>query len=293
MVPVPLSLPATRYVQQLNSTSGAKTVTLTNSGSGSLTITGVVSGGVNADDFSRTGETCAGATLAPGSPYTIALTGEGTAMPTPALSLNATSLDFGNIQVGQASLAQNLTITNTGTGTLTINAAALSETNSGDFQLTGPTCSGATIAPNGTCVIGVIFRHATVGARQASILLLDNAAGAQREVVLTGVGVTGAVGLDTASFDFGNQPVGSQSAAQILTVRNPGLGALKPGPVYVGGAMANEWILLANTCDGATISAGVTCQVGIAFKPTAEGEWGARTSSLCAALVCRRSRVTR
>ncbi len=193
-------------------------------------------------------------------------------MPTPALSLNATSLDFGNIQVGQASLAQNLTITNTGTGTLTINAAALSGTNSGDFQLTGPTCSGATIAPNGTCVIGVIFRPATVGARQASILLLDNAAGAQREVVLTGVGVTGAVGLGTASFDFGNQPVGSQSAAQILTVRNPGLGVLKPGPVYVGGAMANEWILLANTCDGATIAAGVTCQVGIAFKPTAEGD---------------------
>ena len=286
--------------QQLNTTSAAKTVTLTNTGAGTLTITSVTIGGVNADDFSKVGETCAGATLAPGktcilgasftprglgnrsaellinsnapgAPNRITLTGEGIATPTAAVQLSALSLDFGNSQVGQASTTQTLTITNKGSGSLTITAVTLGGSNAGDFQLTGPTCSGAVLAPNGTCSVGVIFRPTTTGARQASILMIDSAAGSPREVILTGVGVTGAVGLDTASLNFGTQPVGTQSAPQILVVRNTGLGALQLGPVVVGGAMANNWLLLANTCNGATIPVNGTCQIGVSFKPTAEG----------------------
>jgi Abnormal spindle-like microcephaly-assoc'd, ASPM-SPD-2-Hydin/Beta-propeller repeat len=122
------------------------------------------------------------------SPQNILLTGTG-ANPTPAVMLAPTSLAFGNQQLNTTSTAQIVTLTNTGTGPLTINTIAAS----GDFAetSTGATAcpiSPATLAAGANCKISVTFTPTALGARAGTLTITDNAAGNPHTVPLTGTG---------------------------------------------------------------------------------------------------------
>jgi hypothetical protein len=274
---------------------------LTNVGNGALVISTVTLAGLNAGDFIKNGDTCSGATLAPGlsctvgiifrpftvgnktasllindnapgSPREIVLTGVGIQNVTPSVGLSATNLNFGTVQVGSVSTGQTLIVTNTGNAPLRVTAVIISGNHSNDFFKTGDTCASAIIAPQNFCTIGVIFQPTGAGVRVATLVLVDDAAGSPREITLTGVGLTGAIALSAASLDFGGQTVGVQTVTKTLTVTNTGQGALTLGAVSVAGPNAGDWILLANTCVNATVPANATCQIGVAFKPTALGD---------------------
>src|SRR5262249_20781181 len=137
--------------QLLGTTSPTRNVTLTNSGVAPLVISSIGIAGANSGDFAQlnncplspnilaAGASCtisvtftptaagartANVTLssnAPGSPHSVPLSGNGVT-PTPAVTLSPTSLTFAARNVGTTSPAQNVTLSNTGTGQLTINS---------------------------------------------------------------------------------------------------------------------------------------------------------------------------
>ena len=92
----------------------------------------------------------------------------------PAVTLSATTLNFGSLAQGATSTAQNITLTNSGTAPLKISAIAAS----GDFSSTN-TC-GTSVAVNATCSIAVIFKPSAEGQRTGSITINDNATAARR-----------------------------------------------------------------------------------------------------------------
>ncbi len=100
------------------------------------------------------------------SSQSIALAGTGTA---PAVSISPTSLSFGTQANGTTSALQQITVTNSGTGSLTV---ALIQTTA-QFGQTN-TC-GAPIAPMGTCTIQVTFTPNTSGAQMGTLTVTDNA----------------------------------------------------------------------------------------------------------------------
>src|SRR6185295_421064 len=211
---------------------------LTNTGTAALSITSIAASG----DFSQT-NTC-GASVAPaanctisviftptaagarsgsitvtdnatGNPHTVALTGTGTTAP--GISFSPTSLSFGNQGVGTSSAAQTVTLTNTGTAPLSITSIVAS----GDFSQTN-TC-GASVAAGANCTISVIFTPTAGGARSGSITVTDNATGSPHTVALTGTGTTApGISFSPTSLSFGNQGVGTSSAAQTVTLTNTG-----------------------------------------------------------------------
>jgi hypothetical protein len=214
--------------QNTGTTSSAHTVTLTNSGTLALSISSIALSGTNASDFAQTnncpaslsaGASCTiNVTFTPGalgtrsasltvtdnaagSPQSVALSGTG-ATQAPAVTLNPTSVNFGNQSTGSTSSAQTITLTNSGTSPLTITSIALSGTNASDFAQTN-TCpaSTSTLAANGTCSISVTFTPGSTGARTASLTVTDNAAGSPQSVALSGAGVSSTVyftdGLET------------------------------------------------------------------------------------------------
>ena len=83
------------------------------------------------------------------------------------------------------SAAMPVTLTNPGTGPLTINSI----TASGDFAQTN-TCpsSPTTLAALGTCTINVTFAPTAVGARTGTLTFTDNARGSPQTIPLTGTG---------------------------------------------------------------------------------------------------------
>jgi hypothetical protein len=114
---------------------------------------------------------------------TITVTAAGGA---PAVLLSSSSLSFGNQKVGTTSTVQSVTLTNTGTSTLSISGVAITGSNAGDFAQTN-TC-GSSVAAGGKCSISVTFKPSASGNRSASVTIADNATGSPQSIKLTGKG---------------------------------------------------------------------------------------------------------
>jgi hypothetical protein len=197
-------------------TSAAKTVTLTNNTSAAIPFTSAVVNGspaaANTDymvtnscsgsiPFGTTNTCTVSVTFKPTvvgaetatlqltdgdstSPQNIALSGTG-ANPAPAVTLAPTSLTFGSQLLNTTSAAQPVTLTNTGTGPLTISSIAAS----GDFAQTN-TCGTlpAMLAANANCTISVTFTPTATGTRTGTLTITDDAANSPQTVGLTGTG---------------------------------------------------------------------------------------------------------
>src|SRR5262245_39925626 len=252
----------------VGTTSPAQNVTLTNTGSVAMTIGSIGVVGANAGDFAQTngcpGTLAAGASCtisvmftpaaagartasvsisdnAAGSPHTVALSGTGVAA-APAVSLSPASLGFGQQPVGTSCAAHSLTLTNSGTGAMTIGSIGVTGANAGDYAQTN-TCPG-TLAVGASCTISVTFTPSAAGSRTASVSISDNAVGSPHTVPLSGTGTTPAVSLSPTSLGFGSQLVGTTSAAQSVTLTNSGLAPLVISSIGLAGANAGDFAQL-------------------------------------------------
>jgi hypothetical protein len=103
------------------------------------------------------------------------------AVKAPGISLSAGALDFGSATVG-ATVARDVTVTNTGTRALTLSGV----TAGGAFSVASSTC-GATLDADASCTVTAAFTPAAAGAASAT-LTISSDAGAPG-VALSGTGV--------------------------------------------------------------------------------------------------------
>lgn len=103
------------------------------------------------------------------------------------MTLNPTSLSFGNQNVGTTSGAKGIQLKNTGNSTLTISSIAISETNATDFAQTN-NCPSSLAPPGAQCNISVNFSPTNFGMRTASLNVSDNASNSPQMASLTGSG---------------------------------------------------------------------------------------------------------
>jgi hypothetical protein len=176
------------------------TVTLTNSGNATLTVSSIVTAG----NFSQT-NTC-GAAVAGGAsctisviftpliqgrqqgtvvisdnaliePQTIYLSGTGT-----YVVLSPASLSFGNVPVHTKSAPQTVTLTNTGSSSLTIDGVSTS------YGYSQTNTCGSTVPPGGNCTLSVTLRPPKTGPFGGKLEVTDSSGGSQT-VFLFGFGV--------------------------------------------------------------------------------------------------------
>jgi hypothetical protein len=183
----------------------------------------------------------------------------------PVLSPSPSALSFPDQLLGTASAALPVTVTNSGTANLTISAVAIGGANSTDFATSADTCSGATVAPNGTCSVSVTFTPSAIGSRSASLNFIDNASGSPQTVSLSGNGTGPVVSLSSSSLTFPAQMSGTSSTAQTVTLTNAGNASLTISSITASGDFSQT-----NTC-GTTVSAGDNCTISVTFKPVAGG----------------------
>ena len=187
---------------------------------------------------------------------------------TPNFSLSAPGLSFGSQPLSTTSPAQAETVTNTGTGNLTISTVTISGTNASDFAVSADFCTGATVTPNSTCTVSVTFDPSATGSRSASLNFTDNASGSPQTVNLTGTGVTTPVpvaGVSPGSLTFSNQTVGTTSTSQPVTLSNTGTAALTISNIGTSANFGES-----NNCGGSVATSG-SCTINVTFTPTATG----------------------
>jgi hypothetical protein len=302
-VPTPkvtLSATSEAFATQAEATtSAAKTVTLTNSGTASLTGVAISLAGTNPTDFVESNNCAATIAVnasctitlefkpaaaaaytatvdvkdnATGSPQTIALTGTGY-VPAPKVTLSATSEAFGSQTSGTASAAKTVTLTNSGTASLTGVAIALAGTNPADFVETN-NCS-ATLAVNASCTISLEFKPAAAAAYSATVDVKDNATGSPQTIALSGTGIVNGpvVTLSPASVAFGSVAIGSTSAAATITVTNSGNATLTGITPSLAGTNPTDFEG-SSTCE-TTLAAGASCTIAVEFVPAAAASYSA------------------
>jgi hypothetical protein len=277
--------------QLIKTPSAPQTVKLSNTSNASLTGVSVSINGPNGNDFSQTNNcpailaaksSCtATVTFTPNntgsrdatlyfydsdatSPQQVTLSGTGTQ---PAASLSPGSLNFGDQVVGIVSPAQALTLTNSGTATLTITSIAVTGANSGDFAETN-SC-GSNVLVGGSCQIVVTFDPARIGSLSAKITVTDNAAPTVQTATLSGTGIQSKVQLVPGSLHFGNQVWEASSAAQTVTLTNVGTATLNITSIAVTGTSPGDFAE-SNNC-GNSLAIDASCSINVTFTPTALG----------------------
>ncbi len=269
--------------QTVGTVSDAQSVTLTNSSSSTLKISGIDASGdfIQNNDCgnslagnssctinvhfapSQTGILTGELTITdddPTSPQKVLLSGHGTE---PVVSLSPTSLNFG--EQGATGPAQTVTLSNIGNGELTIQSILVS----GPFAQTN-TC-GAQLAAGTSCTIDVSFLPTQPGPASGTLTITDDAAGSPREVSLSGFGILPLVSLDTTSLTFPSTPIGTTSAPQGVSLTNTGTADLVISNITISGDFAQT-----NTCP-ATIPPTGSCSFTVTFSPT---DGGTRTGAL-------------
>jgi hypothetical protein len=109
---------------------------------------------------------------------------------TPNILSTPSSYNFGNVAISNTP-SQTFTISNTGTGNLTIGTITINGPQSSEFSKTGDTCSGQTIASSSTCTVQVKFSPVSVGTKSATMAIPSNDPDQNPlNVSLNGAGVT-------------------------------------------------------------------------------------------------------
>ena len=276
-------------LQQTGTTSAPQALTLTNLGAPALSIAGITA----SQQFSETdncGSSLAGGasctinvSFAPtttgningtltivdnasGSPQTVTLSGQAG---TPIATVSPSTLNFGSQVLGSTSASQNVTLSNTGNFTLTLNSI----TASGAFAQNN-NC-GNSLAPNASCAINVTFTPQSSGSASGTISITDSATGGPQSVSLSGTGLTPpAVSFSPSSLSF-STPLGTSSASQTITVTNTGGATLSITTI----AANYPFEIMTSTCVG-NLAGGASCSVNISFTPqTASTVTGAFTTT--------------
>ena len=259
-------------------------LTLTNTGIATLTLTQVTASGAGysisglitpatltaGQSTSVTAEfspTTAGSVLgtvniasnAPGSPTAVALTGTGVAG-TVAMTPSPSSVAFGNVTAGSSG-SQSVSITNTGTMSVTISQVTV---NAKDVNVSGIT-TPVTLTPSQAASMTVSFSP-TASENVSGNVTVSNTQGASSVVPVTGTGVQAALSITPSSFSFGNATVGATNS-QTIQLSNTGTAALTVSQVSVtGSAFSTSGLTLP-----LTLNPGQASTFNAQFSPTSTG----------------------
>jgi hypothetical protein len=207
------------------------------------------------------------------SPQMLSLTGsaEAVASSSPASSavlaayeLSQSALTFANTQVGSASAAQNVTLTNTGTTTLHV----LGTITPLDFTAT-TNCS--TLLPGATCALSVTFAptsFSTTGIRSGALEIQTDATDSLEFVSLIGNSSVAPLTLSPATLSFGAVSLGASSTLNLSVTNDSG------SPVTFNGVGASgDYRVASGTCpaNGSALAGGAVCSLQVTFTPAAAG----------------------
>jgi len=291
--------------EPVGSTTAAKTVTMTNNLS--ATLTGI-SFSVSGNYALGSGNTCTSPTLAAGghctiavtftptasgsidgavtanysaaySPVEVKLTGSGTGGSTSPLKFTPASLAFTSQAIGTTSSPKTVTVQNT-SNTLPVTISTIAT--SGNFTAVGsgatPCSNGFTLIANASCTLSVTFAPSIAGAIQGALVISDNNSTVGQQIVnLTGTAVL-PVTIAPTSLTFASQTVGTTSAAQTLTLTNNS-NAVLTGLSFTGSGDFSVTAGVTTPC-GTSLAAGAKCTLSVTFAPNKTGSiTGAATIS--------------
>ena len=264
--------------------TATKTVTLTNTGTEALTVSGISVAGagftasgphlpvslaagqstsISAVFKPTTGSADTGTITitsnAAGSPSLVALSGTG--MTAAALTVTPSSIAFGSVAVGSEA-TQTVHVENTGSETATISKMSITGTGVSVSGMTAP----ATLAAGQTANVTVTYKPATAGTLTASLAITSNATDPSVVVGINATATASTLAATPSSVSFGNVVVGSDTT-QTIRLQNIGTSQVTISAI----APSVSSIAISGITPPINLAPGTSATLTAAYKPTAAG----------------------
>jgi len=278
--------------ETVGSTSAAQTLTVTNTGTVNATVSSIASDNTG---FALTLPTLP-QTLAPGktlqatatfkptatgaltgwvsitsngqySPNSIAVSGTGVAASSGTISASPGSLAFSRQTVGVASAIQTITVSNTGSSSVTLSSLSIAPS---QFAFVSTPTLPVALAAGGTSTFSVAFTPTAASTVTGSVTITSTASPATTTVALSGTGIaaTDSLTASPTSLTFSSQPLKVTSTSQSITVTNAGTGSVSLTALSASPA---TFTLVSPPTLPLAIGAGKTASFSVEFTPTAGG----------------------
>lgn len=186
--------------------------------------------------------------------------------PSAAASVTPVSVNFGNQKTSVTSAAQIVTLSNIGTGTMTLTSELL--TTGTQFAISANTCGG-TLAAATSCTVSLTCTPTTTGLKSDTLTFLNSAPSSPQTVALSCTGTASIVNLLPTSLGFGSQQAGTSSATQAITLTNTGSATLGSMSNTITGTNASDFSKT-TTCS-TTLTASSACTATVTFSPATVG----------------------
>jgi hypothetical protein len=135
---------------------------------------------------------------------------QGSSNQQPTLVLGTPSITWGNVVAG-SSVTLTDTLSNSGSGSITISSASISGE---DFQIVSPTFP-LTLASGQTATLSISFNPTVAGTEKATVTITSSAINSAITINLSATAVAGGqLAVSPSSFSFGNVNVGSSQTLQ-------------------------------------------------------------------------------
>jgi Abnormal spindle-like microcephaly-assoc'd, ASPM-SPD-2-Hydin len=268
--------------------SATKTVTLTNTGTEVLSVSGISVAGTGftasgphlpislaagqSTSISAVFKPTAGAvdtgtitvaSNAAGSPSLVTLSGTGTTGTTAAaaLTVTPTTIAFGSVAVGSEQ-TQTVHVENTGGETATISKMTISGTGVSVSGITAPT----TLAAGQTANLTVAYKPAAAGTLTASLAIASNATNPSVVVGINATATSSTLAATPSSVSFGNVVVGSDTT-QTIRLQNIGTSQVTISAI----TPSVSSIAISGVTTPINLAPGTSATLTAAYKPTAAG----------------------
>jgi hypothetical protein len=183
-------------------------------------------------------------------------------------------IDFGQVAQGFPSHSRTATLTNTGTGPLTISSVSVGA----DYHVGSSTCpqSPSTLAAGANCSIDVIAQPTALGPLNEVLQIADDAPGSSHSLPLHSEGVVPqpALTITPSGFPglvFADQPLGTSSPDRPVTLMNVGNAPLVIDSIGLQGSFGVD----STTCPvgraAGTLDPNLSCVIEVRFTPLAQG----------------------
>lgn len=275
--------------------NSTKSITVTNTGGSTLSVTSTTLTGTDADEFSITGgggsfslssgeshtiyvqfspssEGSKSASLSISSndadenPSYISLSGTGTTIPN--ISALPNPAYYGNVLVWSYS-DNTIVVSNDGTGDLAVSSTTITGPQSGEYDIHSGGGS-FTLAPGATRNIVVRFNPSSTGSKDASLSLSNNDPNENPyHIALNGSGVQPDIDVSPGSMNYGDVEI-TGSSTETFVISNTGGATLSVTSSNITGTNQDEFSI---TSGGGsfTLSPGATRNLDVRFNPASTG----------------------
>ena len=265
--------------------SATKTVTLTNTGTEALSVSGIAVAGtgftasgphlpislasgqstsISAVFKPTTGNADKGTITitsnAAGSPSLVALSGTGTT-PAAALTVTPSTVAFGSVAVGSEQ-SQTIHVENTGGESASISKLTVSGTGVSVSGMTAP----MTLAAGQTANLTVSYKPVATGTLAGSVSIASNATDPSVVVGINATATSSTLAATPSSFSFGNVVVGSDTT-QTIRLQNIGTSQVTISAI----TPSVSSIAISGVTLPIKLASGTSATLTAAYKPTAAG----------------------